>query len=92
MLSTTPPDSLVKQLLHPKQISTRAIEWGKENEPKALQKYAEHQLQVCHMGLVTCKAGFVVCEPHPFLGASPDAYVFDPSSVCQFGLTEIKYP
>ena len=40
--------------------------------------------------LVTCRAGFVVCELHPFIGASPDAYVFDPSCVNQFGLTEIK--
>ena len=36
------------------------------------------------------KAGFVICDKHPFLGASPDAY--DPTSVEQFGLAEIKCP
>ena len=92
MLPTTHPDSFVKHLLHPKEFSTKATEWGKENEPKALQKYVEHQLQTGHIDLVTCKAGFVVCELHPFIGASPDAYVFDPSSVNQFGLAEIKCP
>ena len=92
LLPTTPPDSLVKQLLHPKSFSTNATEWGKENEPIALQKYVEHQLSTGHTGLVTCSAGFVVSEEHPFLGASPDAYVCDPCSPNQFGLVEIKCP
>ena len=92
MLPTTPPHSLVKHLLHPKEFSTKATEWGKENEPVALQKYGGHQLQAGHTDLVTFRAGFVVCEEHPFIGASPDAYVFDPSSINQFGLAEIKCP
>ena len=58
----------------------------------ALQNYAEHQLQTGHTDLDTCRAGFVGCEEHPFIGASPDAYVFDPSSVNHFGLAEIKCP
>ena len=89
---TTPPDSLVKQLLHSKPFSTNATEWGKENEPKALQEYVKNQLSTGHTDLVTCSAGFVVSEEHPFLGASPDAYVFDPSSPNQFGLVEVKCP
>ena len=92
LLPTTSPDSLVKQLLHPKEFSTKATEWGKENESVALQKYADHQLQTGHTDLVACRAGFVVCEQHPFIGVSPDAYVFDPSSVNHFGLAEIKCP
>lgn len=92
MLPTTPPDSLVKHLLHPKEFSTKATEWGRENEPMALEKYTEHQLQTGHTDLVTFQAGFVVCEHHPFIGASPDAYVLDPSTVDQFGLAEIKCP
>ena len=54
--------------------------------------YVEHQLQTGHTDLVTCRAEFVECEEHPFIGASPDAYVFDPCSVNQFGLLEIKCP
>lgn len=44
----------------------------------AVQKYIEHHLQSGHADLITSRAGFVVCEQHSFLGASPDAYVFDP--------------
>ena len=44
------------------------------------------------MGLVTCSAGFLLSENHPFLGASPDTYAFDPSSSNHFGLVEIKCP
>ena len=92
LLPTTPPDSLVKQLLHSQSFSTNATEWGKENEPIALQKYVQHQLSTGHTGLVTCSAGFVVSEEYPFLGASPDAFVYDPSSTNQLGLAEIKCP
>ena len=92
MLPKTHPDSLVKQLLHPKDFSTKATEWGNTYEPVALEKYCEHQAKCGHNDIITSKAGFVVCEQHPFLGASPDSYVFDPSSVIQFGLVEIKCP
>ena len=37
-LPTTPPDSLVKELLHSKQISTSATEWGKSKESTALKR------------------------------------------------------
>ena len=91
-LPSTPPDSLVKELLHPKQFSTKATDWGRQREPLALKAYVEHQAGVGHVGLLAVNAGFVVCEAHPFLGASPDAYVNDPTSVDQFGLAEIKCP
>ena len=40
---TTPADSLIKQLLHPKPLDNKATEWGKEKEPEALKKYVEYQ-------------------------------------------------
>ncbi len=92
MLPSTPPDSLVKQILQQQKISTKAIDWGKSHEAVALEKYVEVQLSSGHAGLVIAKAGFVVCEEHPYLGASPDAYVHDPGSVDQYGLVEIKCP
>ena len=45
-----------------------------------------------HSDITICRAGFVICEEHPFLGASPDAYVHDPSCTEQYGLVEIKCP
>ncbi len=91
-LPTTPPDSLVKNLLHPQQFKTKATEWGREQEPIALKSYVDHQTSTGHAGLVAVRAGFVVCEDPPFLGASPDAYVHEMDAVEQFGLAEIKCP
>ena len=77
-LPSTPTDSLVKKLLHSQQFKTQATEWGRQYEPIALKSYIDHQIRLGHTELVATKAGFVVCEEHPFLGASPDAYVHDP--------------
>ena len=88
----TSPDSLVTQLLQQRFFSTKATDWGKKNEPVALEKYQEHQTRCGQTDLIVTKAGFDVSEQHSFLGASPDAYVYDPSSVQQFRLVEIKCP
>ena len=91
-LPSTPPDSLVKQLLHPQQFSTSATEWGRQQESTALKTYVEHQTSLGHDGLIAVRAGFTICEEYPFLGASPDSCVNDPSCADQFGLVEIKCP
>lgn len=72
MLPSTPPDSLIKSLLYPKHISTPAIEWGKKNEFIALKEYTKYYNSLGNINMVVCKAGFVICEQHPFLGASPE--------------------
>ena len=36
------------------------------------------------------KAGCVVCEEYPYLGASADPYVHGPGSVNLYGLVEIN--
>ena len=92
MLPSTPPDSFVKTLLYPRQISSPAIEWGKKNESTALNEYTKHYRLLGNTNVIVCRAGFVVCKEHPFLGASPDAYVHDPQSSDQYGLAEIKCP
>ena len=91
-MPTTPPDSLVKMLLHPKHVSTPAIEWGKRNESTAVSEYTKYYHALGNKNIIVCKAGFVICEDHPFLGASPDAYVHDPHSNDNYGLAEIKCP
>jgi hypothetical protein len=90
---TTPPDALVLRLLGVKTFTgNEATEWGKQNEEQALKLYVLHQQSAGHEGLTTSRSGFVVCEPHPFLGASPDANVYDPSHPLPFGVAEIKCP
>lgn len=85
----TPPNSLVVQILGKKQFSSASMDWGIQNEQRALDKY---QLFKKESGEeVTCaRSGFVVCEEYPFLGASPDAVVYDPHTPNSFGLVEIK--
>ena len=45
-----------------------------------------------HIGLVASDAGFVVHEEKQWLGASPDAWVVDPSVPDQGGTAEFKCP
>ena len=43
--------------------------------------------------MVVAPCGFFISKSHPFLGASPDGAVYDPSSLNQpFGFLEIKCP
>ena len=57
-----------------------------------MKAYVDHQISLGHTELVAVKAGFVVCEKHPYLGVSPDASVHDPSVNEQFGVAEITCP
>ena len=80
-LPTTPPQYLVLQVLGASSFSSQATEWEKKNEPIALQQYVQHQRSKGHDGLYCCSSGLVVSEQYPFLGASPDAAVYDPTHV-----------
>ena len=91
-LPTTPPQSLVLQILEGKQFQTPATEWGKKHEELALKQYEQYEHASGHENLYACRSGFVICEDHPYLGASPDAVVYDPTSAEQFGLAEVKCP
>ena len=75
-----------------KVFESPATNWGKKCEDVALKMYTEHQHRLGHADLYTCRSGFVISEEYPFLGASPDAVVYDPTSSDQFGLAEVKYP
>ena len=44
-------------------------------------------------GLTVGQSGFLVCGSHPFLGATPDGMVYNPTDPLQpFGFLEIKCP
>ena len=91
--SDTPPNSLVLRILQPKQFKSAATEWGVEHEPVALQQYITHQHAHGHLDLTVAECGFYVCQTHPYLGASPDGAVYDPSCTSSpFGFVEIKCP
>lgn len=77
----TPPDALVANLLEQRQVTSPAIKWGIEHESEALKAYEEHQHKTGYTELTVCPVGFHVSISHPFLGASPDGGVYDPSNV-----------
>ena len=89
----TIPDALVLKLLQRRQISSPAIEWGVQQEPRAIEAYKTHQHSVGHQELTVCPVGFLVCQEYPFLGASPDGGVYDlASDLHPFGFVEVKCP
>ena len=92
VFSSTRPDSLVMRIIGIKKFMAKSTDWGIEKEAIALEQYIEHQKTSGHPGIYTCKSGFVISQPHPFLGASPDGCVHDPSCSDPFGLVEIKCP
>ena len=89
----TPPDSLVLRIIQPRSFSTPAIQYGIENEQVALKEYVAYRQAHGHPHLTVSPSGFLISTMHPFLGASPDGVVHDPSNLQQpFGFLEIKCP
>ena len=88
---TTP---LLQSVIYPKPMLhvPKTIEWGRSNEKKACESYKKYMESNGHSDLRTIKAGFVVHPEKGWLGASPDAYVFDPSVDDPTGIAEFKCP
>lgn len=59
---------------------------GIDLEPEVLQQYRD----LCNVSVVP--SGFVLNPDAPYLGASPDAKVYDPTANPPFGLPEVKCP
>ena len=66
-----------------------SFRWGCKHEETARRQYEEVNKQL-HSDLRVEDAGFRVSKEHPYIGASPDAYVR--CSCCQSGILEIKCP
>ena len=86
--------SFAKSLLSPKTPNyflSKKLEYGRVNEPVALQKYEDyfknlnHELQITTSGVVIQSNAFI-------LGASPDGKVIDHAEGDIYGLVEIKCP
>ena len=89
----TPPDSLVLRILQPKQFTSPATEWGKTHELTAISKYVQFQHDHGHPSLTVTASGIHISLKDPYLGASPDGSVYDPSTTSQpFGFLEVKCP
>ena len=65
---------------------------GKKNEAIVRAKYARKMQKKLHKHFTVYDSGLVVQPTIPYLGATPDGKVFDPTCVSKFGLLEIKLP
>lgn len=89
----TPPDRLVLSILEPRSFSTPATQWGIQKESLAIQEYQKFQHKHGLDALTVGPCGFLISESHPYLGATPDGTVYDPSNIGQpFGFLEVKCP
>ena len=92
---TTQPEALVLRMLGLNTCNRKesaAMVWGRSNESLALEKYKQKKLASSHEHVVVTQSGLWVSYEHPFLGASPDAAVCDPSESHPCGFVEIKCP
>lgn len=83
--------ALLQFCIYPKPMTVlpKPIAWGRKNEQKACESYVKYMNSHGHSGLETRKCGFVVMG---WLGASPDAWVTDPSVNARKGIAEFKCP
>ena len=87
---STAPNNLVLAILGVKKAYGVQLEYGKSMEKTALEEYVKYQHNNGHQNLYATSSGVIISATHPFLGASPDANVYDPSCPDPFGFAEIK--
>ena len=89
----TPPDRLVLSIIQPKNFSSTATQYGIDNESNAIREYVAYQKSHGHPLLTVSTSGLLISYQHPYLRASPDGAVYDPSnSQFPFGFVEGKCP
>lgn len=87
------PRNIVLQILGVKQFRpTTAMQWGIDHEEAAVHEYEKYKHANGHCGLFVCSSGTHISTEHPFLGASPDACVYDPNADDPYGFLEVKCP
>lgn len=79
---------LLERLKSTRYVQTEAMKIGLASEPKAAAKYCSFKNN--NVNIYPC--GCVVSCFAPWLAASPDKKVYDPSKENPFGLLEIKCP
>ena len=84
----------MKNLLYSTFTGSKATRYGITNEDTAIEEYVTRQREKEHHNLAVRKSGLVNSADNPWLAASPDGVVKDPSNCVQSpaGLVEIKNP
>ena len=80
-----PTDGFLRNIFQSRALSNVAsIKHGKQNEISARTLYA-NEMQRKNQKFTVYEAGLVINPSHPFLGASPDGKVIDPTDRDPFG-------
>ena len=88
----SPSESMLKSIFTSKDLcNVKSISHRKQKEKVARTTYAK-KLQKDVPKFTIFDAGISVYPSFPYLGATPDGKVFDPSSAETFSLLEIKCP
>ena len=88
-------EGLVESILYkPPPNSVAALEWGRSHEDIAKQLYITAKTQQFGELYQVTRSGIHISIEHPWLAASPDGHVVDPSESIErrYGILEIKCP
>ena len=89
---TTKVNSIITKLLYSKFRGNRATDWGLLQEDVSRSEYLKLKQIDSPAGYSVTKSGLVISLEHPWLAASPDGLVYDPSFDPPQGLVELKNP
>ena len=93
MRRTTKRSNKVQEMLYSTFRGNQATQYGTAMEAKTSQQYTVHQKENGHANLQTHKSGLVISVTNPWLAASPDERVHDPSTASSpWGIAEYKNP
>ena len=88
---TTPVVRMVHQKLYKTFRGSAATRWGLENESDSAKQYVTYLRSSSPKATVTTKCGLVVSVTHPWLAATPNGWVYYPTSIISpDGLVEFK--
>ena len=73
-----------------RNINVCSLRYGRENEDRVAQYYAQYQEKYGHPGIQIFPVGLVVNPKYSWLGASPDRLVYDPTCNPPYGCLEVK--
>ncbi len=91
MRETTKKSKKVEEILYTTFRGNEATRYGSLNESTATSQYITHQHGNCHPGLTVQQCGLFVFHVNPWLAATPDGLVTDPSSENPSGLLELFF-
>ena len=89
--SSTKVAKLVKTLLYSSFKGNAATSWGITQESCSKKQYLS-KVRAESSSITVSPSGLVISIHHPWIAASPDGLVNDPSSSDPFGLVEYKNP